>query len=139
MAALSDGVTIRPKHWAQMQEHVARLDPEEACGIVAGKDTISKRVYRVENALHSLVRFRMAPQQQVDAILDIEKKGWDCLAIFHSHPAGPPTPSPTDVAEAAYPEAINLIWWKQNGEWTCRGFLIQEHRIEEIVIRIAKP
>ncbi len=134
MAALTDPIRIQGEHWNQMRDHVNRLDPEEACGLAAGVNRTTMRVYPVENELHSPVRFRMAPQQQVDAILEMEEKGWDMLVIFHSHPNGPPAPSPTDLAEAYYPEAVNLIWSKHNGEWTCRGFLIQEHKFIEISI-----
>ncbi len=118
-----------------MLEHVNRLDPEEACGLAAGKEGCITRVYLVENVYHSTVRFRMEPQQQVNALLDIEKEGWELLAIYHSHPDGPPVPSPTDVAGATFPESVNLIWSKHNGDWTCRGFIIQEHTIEEVLIQ----
>ena len=136
MAALTDPISIRLEHWCQMLEHVNHLDPEEACGLAAGADRITTRVYPVENALHSPVRFRMEPQQQVDALLEMEEKGWDLLVIFHSHPNGPPVPSPTDIAGATFPETVNLIWSKHTGDWTCRGFLIQEHKIKEIIVMV---
>ena len=139
MAALTDPIRIRAEHWGQMLEHINRLDPEEACGLAAGVGRKTTRVYPIENDLHSPVRFRMAPQQQVDAILEMEEKGWDLLVIFHSHPNGPPVPSPTDVAGATFPEAVNLIWSKHSGDWSCRGFLIQEHKFQEISIILTDP
>jgi proteasome lid subunit RPN8/RPN11 len=134
MVALTDPIHIKPEHWEQMLDHVSRMDPEEACGLAAGKDRLTMRIYPVENALHSTVRFRMEPQEQVDAILEMEELGWEMLAIFHSHPAGPPAPSPTDVAEVAFPDAVNLIWSKSDGAWGCRGFLIQGNEVKEISI-----
>jgi proteasome lid subunit RPN8/RPN11 len=136
MAALTDSIRIRREHWDEMLAHVSQLVPEEACGIAAGRDGITTHVYLVENALHSPVRFRMDAQQQVDAILEIEDQGQDLLAIFHSHPAGPPVPSPTDVESATFPEAVNLIWSKPDGQWTCRGFLIQRNVIKEVTIQV---
>ena len=136
MAALTDPLHIRPEHWAQMLDHVNRLDPEEACGIVSGKNRRTKLVYLVENILHSPVRFRMDAQQQVDAILEMEEQGDELLVIFHSHPGGPAVPSPTDVAGATFPDAINLIWSKSDGAWNCRGFLIQAQEIKEISIQV---
>jgi proteasome lid subunit RPN8/RPN11 len=135
MVALTDPIHIKPEHWEQMLDHVSRMDPEEACGLAAGKDRLTMRIYTVENALHSTVHFRMEPQEQVDAILEMEELGWEMLAIFHSHPTGPPTPSQTDVAEAAFPEAVNLIWSKSDDSWVCRGFLIKSGEVKEISIQ----
>ncbi len=137
MAALIDLLRIRSEHWEQMLEHVRRVDPEEACGLVAVHNGRTRLVYPVENVLHSPVRFRMEPQQQVDAILEMEEQGDELMVIFHSHPKGPPVPSPTDVAGATFPDAVNLIWSKSNGVWICRGFLIQVHEVKEMTIQIS--
>jgi proteasome lid subunit RPN8/RPN11 len=134
VAALTDPIYIEHVHWNQMLEHVSRLEPEEACGLAAGKDRLITRIYPVENVLHSPVSFRMQPQQQVDALLEMDEAGCDLLVIYHSHPAGPPIPSPTDIAWAAFPDAVNLIWSKQNGSWSCRGFLIQEQGSVDVPI-----
>ena len=132
MAALTYPIHIEHLHWNQMLEHVSRLAPEEACGLAAGKDRLIMRVYPVENVLHSPVSFRMQPQQQVDALLEMDEAGCDLLVIYHSHPTGPPIPSPTDIALAAFPEAVYLIWSKQNDSWSCRGFLIRGQGSEDV-------
>ncbi len=135
MAALTDPIYIPHAHWTHMLEHVSRLEPEEACGLAAGKDRLITRIYPIENVLHSPVSYLMEPQQQVDALLEMDEAGCDLLVIFHSHPAGPPVPSPTDIARATYPEAVYLIWSKQSGlSWICRGFLIQTQGFVEVPI-----
>lgn len=138
MAALIKRIHIQPDHWQEMLEHVSKLDPEEACGLAAGKQGLTRRIYLIENSLHSQVSFQMEPHQQVKAILEMEDQGWDMLAIFHSHPDGPQLPSPTDIEKVTYPETVNLIWSKLSGEWTCRGFLIQKRVVTEIPIQISK-
>lgn len=115
----------------------ARL-PHEACGLVGGLELHALHIYPVTNALHSPVRFRMDPNEQVHVFLELERRGWDLLAIYHSHPAGPDHPSPTDLAEAAYPEAVNLIWALKGGQWGCRGFVIQGDRFTETPIWVVK-
>ena len=115
-----------------MQADVEKQLPLEACGLVGGKDGRSEVVIPVANALASPVRFRMDPMEQLAALQQIEDQGWELLAIYHSHPSGPDSPSATDVAEAAYPEAVNIIWYRENGAWRCRGFLIDQDRVEEI-------
>jgi proteasome lid subunit RPN8/RPN11 len=134
VAALTDPIYIHHTHWTQMLEHVSSLEPEEACGLAVGKDHLVTRIYPIENILHSPVSFRMQPQQQVDAILEMEQAGCDLMVIYHSHPAGPPVPSSTDIALATFPDAVNLIWSKQNGLWICRGFLIQVQESVEVPI-----
>jgi len=71
------------------------------------------------------------PQEQVRIFLSLEKLGWDLLAIYHSHPNGPDHPSPTDLAEAAYPETVYLIWFPREGEWACRGFFIHNANLRK--------
>jgi proteasome lid subunit RPN8/RPN11 len=105
-----------------MLDHVLACMPEEACGILAGRERRVERVWSIENVAHSPVRFRMAPQGQIDALLTMEAQGLELLGIYHSHPSGPPGPSATDWAEAAYPEAATLIWCSDNGRWQVQAF-----------------
>jgi proteasome lid subunit RPN8/RPN11 len=120
-----------------MQEEVSKRAPEEACGLIAGRDQIAWEVIPVTNALHSPVRYRMDPQEQLEAFNRIEELGLEIMAIYHSHPAGPAYPSPTDIAEAFYPETVYLIWFRSDQGWNCRGFWINEEEVEEVSIYIA--
>jgi proteasome lid subunit RPN8/RPN11 len=100
--------------WQEIQAHALACLPEEACGLLGGAlgaDGTARAVLAmpVENILHSPVRFRMEPLAQLRAMQAIEAAGLDLLAIFHSHPNGPQKPSPTDLAEFAYPGVLSLI------------------------------
>ena len=119
-----------------MRDHVRSLAPEEACGLVAGVDGKSTQVLPVENKLHSPVRFRMEPNQQIKAYLSILDQGLELVAIYHSHPAGPDHPSLTDIEEAAYPEAASLIWFRSGLIWSCRGYTIHDKHVDEIEIKL---
>jgi proteasome lid subunit RPN8/RPN11 len=110
--------------------------PEEACGVITGQKGQGLEVIPIENILHSPVGFRMSPDEQVKVLLQIEEKGLDLIAIYHSHPNGPEEPSTTDIAEANYPEAVNLIWFPKEDQWQCRGFRIINGTIEEVPIII---
>jgi [CysO sulfur-carrier protein]-S-L-cysteine hydrolase len=124
-------ILLFQEHWDQMRADVIERAPLEACGLVAGRDNRSLKVFAISNSLQSQIRFKLDPQEQLDALLCMEEYGWDLLAIYHSHPAGPPYPSPTDISEAAYPEAVNLIWYPHKGDWSCRGYSIQAGAVTE--------
>ena len=93
----------------EMLIHVSGLWPEEACGLIGGRDRQAVRLYPVENVRHSPVAFEMEPLQQIKAMLAMEAEGLELIAIYHSHPNGPARPSATDVANAYYPDAVQLI------------------------------
>ena len=76
----------------------------------------------------------MDPNEQLQAFIHIDETGVELLAIYHSHPSGPNHPSPTDLAEAYYPEAVYLIWFPIRTGWECRGYIIQEGAFHELPV-----
>lgn len=97
--------------WARMEADVAAKVPEEACGLVVGKENHTKLIIPITNILHDAYRFRMDPEEQLKAFLLAEEKGWDILAVYHSHPHGINSPSVTDYNELTFPGIIyfNLV------------------------------
>jgi proteasome lid subunit RPN8/RPN11 len=127
-------IWIKERHWNQMLSDVLAQAPREACGLLAGWDRISQEVYPVENILQSETRYRMNPEDQLRIFSLLEDQEMDLLAIYHSHPLGPPTPSRTDLEAAGYPEAVNLIWSPGLFTWNCRGFLIKNAEALEVPV-----
>lgn len=120
-----------------MLDHVRRWWPEEACGLLGGPSGQVERVYLVENARHSRTDYFMDPTQQVEAMLEIEGRGWEVCGIFHSHPAGPPRPSTTDIDCAYYPDAVYLILAPGvEPVWTMRGFEIDSGQVREVSLEV---
>ena len=115
-----------------MRQHILRELPEEACGIVGGREGTSKTVFEIKNVLKSPVRFRMEPGEQVRAFLEMERLGMDLLAIYHSHPRGPSEPSQTDLEEFTYPGTPYLIWYPEGEDWTCQAFLLSSNGTRKI-------
>lgn len=122
--------------WETMTAHTQALWPDEACGLLAGTDSLVRRVYPVENILHSAWEYQMDPREQVRVMIEIETTGWELNGIFHSHPAGPPIPSATDVARAYYPDCVYIILVPEAGVWQGRGFLIADGQVEEVVLSV---
>jgi proteasome lid subunit RPN8/RPN11 len=119
-----------------MRDQVNHHLPAEACGLLAGLNDLATQIYPVTNILHSPVRYRMDPKEQLQAFQDIDDAGLELLAIYHSHPDGPDKPSPVDIAEAYYPQSVYLIWSLATGDWRCRGFKIEKGIASEIPLSI---
>lgn len=130
-------LSLSQAHCDDMLRHLRDAYPLEACGIMAGLDGRVRRLYAVENRLRSPVAYEMEPRQQIAAMLDLEKAGLEMLAIYHSHPKGPQTPSRTDVAQSYYPGvAYVIVSLADRRHPSIRAFIISEGSFDEIVLKI---
>jgi proteasome lid subunit RPN8/RPN11 len=67
-------------------------------------------VIRCANAHPTPVsRYAIDPVEQIRAFRDMEGRGEELVAIYHSHPITQPYPSPTDRSEWHYPDAYLLL------------------------------
>lgn len=120
-----------------IMDHAETHAPLESCGLLAGKMERVEKVLFVQNQAQSPVRFVMDPHEQLRAFDWIESRGLDLLGIFHSHPAGPETVSPTDIAEAAY-AVVHVICSRSRDAWKLRGFWIEDGKAIEVPLQIAE-
>lgn len=125
--------------WEPMLAHVQAAWPNEGCGLLAGKDGRPVKWYPCANAApNPQIYYRVDARDLLRAVREMEEKGWDLLAIFHSHPASPAYPSRTDVAEAHYPESLYLIAsLADRANPVLRGFWIRDGQITEELVIIA--
>ena len=103
-------------------EHASSNVSEEVCGLLAGKANRVVKLIRVENSLHSPIRYRMDSKQELHAILSIEDEGLDLLAIYHTHPNGPGTLSETDLRENNFPSVLQLLVHQKDGIWQVNAY-----------------
>lgn len=128
-------LVLAPWQAAQIIDHARAARPREACGLLGGRDGRVERIYPLPNTEKSPVRYLADPQAQVDAMLEIEERGDELVGIYHSHLDAPPYPSPTDVAMAAYPDAVHLIVSLTHGNSpVLAAFHIRDEEIEEVDI-----
>jgi proteasome lid subunit RPN8/RPN11 len=127
-----------PKRFADTIVSQARTEyPNEACGLLAGRDGVATRIYQMANAERSPVIYRMDPKEQLRVFNEMEGEGHELVAIYHSHTRSPAYPSATDVSLAYYPEAIYLIVSLASQEAPdLRGFLISEGKIIEVELKL---
>ena len=93
-------LTIARTFADDMIAHSQQEDPNECCGILAGKNGVVATLYRIANSTPSPYRYVMEPQEMLNAMRDADSNDWDITAFYHSHTHSPAYPSPTDVRMA---------------------------------------
>src|SRR3954453_23634163 len=116
----------------ELLAHAREEAPTECCGLIGGSDGVAATVYRGRNAEASPLRYNLDPQDQLRIYDEIEERGEELTAIYHSHTASPAYPSQTDINLAAYPDAIYLIVSLAEGEKDLRGFSITDGEVTEV-------
>jgi proteasome lid subunit RPN8/RPN11 len=112
-----------------MVAHCLEGMPNEACGFIGGKvdrtQSVATKLYPMTNAAASPVFYRPDDREMLSALGDMEDHGLDVVSIFHSHVATRAYPSPTDIREAHYPEAVFVIVsFEDRDNPYAKGFLI---------------
>jgi proteasome lid subunit RPN8/RPN11 len=128
---------ILPRSFADdMIAHARAENPAEACGLLAGDRGAPVQLYRIPNADPSIYRYNMEPKAQLRAMDEMESRGWDLLAIYHSHTHTPAYPSPTDIALAFYPDALYVIVSLQQEDPVIRAFTIAQGAVTEVPVEV---
>lgn len=114
-----------------MVAHCVDGMPNEACGFIGGKmdgvRSVATRLYRMTNAAASPVFYRPDDREMLSALGDIDDNGLEVVSIFHSHVATRAYPSPTDIREAHYPDAVFVIVsFEDRDKPYAKGFLIHK-------------
>ncbi|MBX6343234.1 MAG: M67 family metallopeptidase, partial [Thermomicrobiaceae bacterium] len=95
--------------YAAMIAHVRAALPCEGCGLLAVDGERAVQIFPGTNTARSATRYNMDPEEVVRAFDEMQRRGWQLGAIFHSHPDTPARPSLTDLRHAYYPEALMVI------------------------------
>jgi proteasome lid subunit RPN8/RPN11 len=115
-----------------------QASPHEICGMITGKSGIVEQIIPISNRSPSRNKFQMDPKEQIAAFYQIEKRGLELIAFYHSHPLSSPFPSPTDLAEWNYPEVPQVIIGKESEQWKINAFRLEGKNILQIKINISQ-
>ncbi len=128
-------LTLSRRQYAHIIAHARAGAPEEVCGLIAGAEGRTRAVYRAPNvAKRPCIEYEMDPEVQLCIFEHLDRRGWDVLGIYHSHPEGPDVPSASDVAQSHYPDAVYVIVSLKNGV-RMRGFSIRDGAYTEAALR----
>lgn len=127
---------VAKAHREQMLQIAESVLPQEACGILAGKDGVSRHVYQVTNILASVTQYLMDPEEMVKVFLELEQNNLEEVAFFHSHPHSLPIPSQTDLSSHYYPEVPQIILGRPAEKWLMRAYYLFPDHFEEISLII---
>ena len=83
--------------------------PNECCGLIASEAGVPVKVFSMTNADASPVTYRLDGLEQLRVFDEIDERGWDLWAIYHSHTHSEAYPSETDVRLAMYPDARYIL------------------------------
>lgn len=125
-------------------DHCRGAYPNEACGILGGKEGTVEKVYRMRNVRPSPVSYEMDAEEQLRIMKDIRQEGHTLMGIFHSHPRSPAYPSGVDVEKAywpgtlfpSYPEAVYVIVSLMERQPVVKGFSILEGSVREVQLSV---
>jgi proteasome lid subunit RPN8/RPN11 len=123
-----------------MVRHACGSAGREVCGFLGGVGGRVSDVLPIGNAASEPGnRFVMEPQEQWRAMCGLSARGKEIVGIYHSHPPGGSTePSPIDVADVSYPEALQIIIVpdKSGKIANLRAFSIDAGQVSEVSIVI---
>lgn len=67
----------------------------------------------------------------------MDDRGEELVAIYHSHPVSQPYPSPTDRAEAQYPDAFYVLVSLRTRDPEVRAFrILRDGAVREVTIAV---
>jgi proteasome lid subunit RPN8/RPN11 len=121
--------------------HAREEAPNECCGMIGARDGEATSLYRARNAEASPLRYTVHPQDQLRIIDELEARGEELVAIYHSHTGSRAYPSQTDINLAEnWPDPLYVICSVADPDSPeLRGFAIRDGKVEEVELTIVSP
>ena len=119
----------------EMVAHARAEAPNECCGMIGGRDGTATSIHRARNAEESPLRYVIHPTDQLRIMEEIETRGEELAAIYHSHIGSPAYPSQTDINLAEnWPDPLYVICSLADSEPEVRAFAIRDGEVEEVTL-----
>ncbi len=125
---------------AQYDELIAHARddaPNECCGVIAARDGLVEQVYRVKNAQASPLRYALDDLDSMRVYEEIDAKGQQQVAVYHSHTRSAAYPSQTDINLAFFPDQLYVIISLAEAEAPdVKAFRIVDRKVSEVELQI---
>jgi [CysO sulfur-carrier protein]-S-L-cysteine hydrolase len=137
-------MNIAPGLLDQLVGHVLEDPRNELCGVVAveadGAEPGARRavaVHRAANMHASPLRFEIEPLELLRLTTEIEDRGQEIGAIYHSHVRSAPYPSQTDINySAGWPGVEWIIVGLADAEPEVRSYLIEGGSVRPVPLEV---
>ena len=124
---------IPAPRFEELIAHARRDAPNECCGMLAASDGALTAYFPARNEFESPMRFQIDSADQIRIANEIDARGEEIGAIFHSHPNSEAYPSQTDVNLARWwPGVLWVICSLAGEEPVVRGFEIEDGAVREV-------
>jgi proteasome lid subunit RPN8/RPN11 len=132
---VSDVVLVRASLPDELLAEARRVPELECCGLLAGRDGVILAVFPARNSLASATAYEIAAAELFALFRRMRAEGLNHMGIYHSHPRGDNAPSPSDIEQAFYPDAVYFILSPQaNAPRPVRAFRIADGEAREVTI-----
>jgi proteasome lid subunit RPN8/RPN11 len=117
--------------------HARRDHPDEACGIVAGRDGRPERFVPMANAARSPTFYEFDSMELLRLYRELDARDETPVVIYHSHTATEACPSRTDANLASEPDAHYVLVSTRDPEREeFRSFRIVDGVVTEEDVRV---
>lgn len=121
----------------QIVAHTHDATPQEACGLIFGSGIRAQAIVPIENLADDPQRhYIMNPAEMAQHLPYYERQGLTLIGLYHSHPAGEPIPSQTDIREATFPRTAYLIVGLRHTQPELAAWTINSGRVQRIDLHI---
>ncbi|WP_034262690.1 M67 family metallopeptidase [Bacillus sp. J33] len=110
--------------------------PNEACGLLSGKEGLAATIWPMKNMDKSPVSFSMDIRQIEHVFNRIKKKNEEVLGIYHSHPTADAYPSKGDIALNNHPDLFHIIISFETIYPKIKAYQINENYVTSKIIQI---
>jgi len=132
---MADSIRIHARILSRILEHAKREPLKECCGLLAGHDDVIDTIFPAKNDLNSAAVYEIAPKELFHLFREMREQGLTHLGQYHSHLHTENFPSPTDVAQAGYPDhAYFIVTLLPDSPMPVRAFSIRDTHVEELEI-----
>jgi [CysO sulfur-carrier protein]-S-L-cysteine hydrolase len=124
-------------HYDAIVAHARRDHPDEACGVIAGRDDTPERFIPMINAARSPTFYEFDSMELLHLYREMDDRDEEPVVIYHSHTATEAYPSRTDISYANEPGAhYVLVSTRDDSDIEFRSFRIVEGVVTEEPVEI---